>query len=104
MANYMLIGAEELGTEIFHVENGRMTLDFNEEVAKKLWDGYYVPYVKGYFSASGWFRSDDIKTGNIIGYVGSTGWSTGPHLHYEVTLNGTRQNPENYVSGYTPAY
>ena len=39
MANYMLIGAEELGTEIFHVENGRMTLDFNEEVAKKLWDG-----------------------------------------------------------------
>ena len=40
MANYMLIGAEELGTEIFHVENGRMTLDFNEEVVKKLWDGY----------------------------------------------------------------
>ena len=72
MANYMLIGAEELGTEIFHVENGRMTLDFNEEVAKKLWDGYYVPYVKGYFSASGWFRSDDIKTGNILAYVGST--------------------------------
>ena len=76
MANYMLIGAEELGTEIFHVENGRMTLDFNEEVAKKLWDGYYVPYVKGYFSASGWFRSDDIKTGNIIGYVGSTSSAT----------------------------
>ena len=76
MANYMLIGAEELGTEIFHVENGRMTLDFNEKVAKKLWDGYYVPYVKGYFSASGWFRSDDIKTGNIIGYVGSTSSAT----------------------------
>lgn len=32
--------------------------------------------MKGYFSASGWFRSDDIKTGNIIGYVGSTSSAT----------------------------
>ena len=76
MANYMLIGAKELGSEIFQVKDGRMTLDFEEEIARKLWDSYYVPYIKGYFNASGRFRSDDIKTGNIIGYVGSTASAT----------------------------
>ena len=76
MANYMLIGAKELGSELFQVKDGRMTLDFKEEIARKLWDSYYVPYIKGYFNASGCFRSDDIRTGNLIGYVGSTASAT----------------------------
>lgn len=44
-------------------------LDYNEKVARKLWDNYYIPYIKGYFTASGVFRTGDIKTGNLIGYV-----------------------------------
>ena len=76
MANYMLVGAEELGCNIFDVKDGKMTLNFDEDVIRKLWDNYYVPFVKGYFAASGRFRSDDIKTGNVISYVGSTSSAT----------------------------
>lgn len=72
MANYMLIGSMQLGTEIFSVSDGKMTLNFEKETVRKLWDCYYIPFIKGYFAATGRFRSDDIKTGNIISYVGSS--------------------------------
>ena len=38
-------------------------------------------------------RGQSIKQGQVIGYVGSTGMSTGPHLHYEFRINGVHRNP-----------
>ena len=76
MANYMIIGAKQLGYDIFETADGKTTVSLPREAAKRLWDNYYVPYVKGYFASSGRFRSDDMKTGNVLAFVGSSAGCT----------------------------
>ncbi len=43
--------------------------------------------------ALGLRRNDRVRQGEVIGYVGSSGLSTGPHLHYEVRINGRTIDP-----------
>ena len=56
-------------------------------------NGYKTSYSHLSKYASGIQKNIKIRQGQVIGYVGNTGLSTGPHLHYEVIFNGKRINP-----------
>ena len=91
MANYILTGARQLGVEIFSIKDEKVTLNFDHDVMRKIWDNFYIPFVKGYFGASGRFRSDDIKTGNLIAFVGSSSGSS--FFPEEVILSDNERYP-----------
>jgi len=56
--------------------------------------GYETLYA--HLSATSVRVGDQVKRGQVIGLVGSTGTSTSPHLHYEVHKNGEKVNPAHY--------
>lgn len=66
---------------------------YGNMVVLKHWANYSTAY--GHMSrfASGLRRGQKVHQGDLIGYVGSTGWSTGPHLHYEFRVAGEARDP-----------
>lgn len=72
MSNYFMIGMKQLGYDLFEVKDGKVALQADQDALHTLWENFYVPYVKGYFLSYGRFASDDVKTGDILAYTGST--------------------------------
>ena len=54
-------------------------------------NGYQTIY--GHMINTAVSTGEYVSKGQLIGYSGSTGWSTGPHLHFELRINGVRSNP-----------
>ena len=61
----------------------------------------YAHMSKGTFRVS---EGDYVTQGQVIGTPGSTGYSSGPHLHYEIRENGSTIDPKPYLPGYIQAW
>jgi murein DD-endopeptidase MepM/ murein hydrolase activator NlpD len=59
--------------------------------------GHNIQTLYAHLSGFAVTEGQDVRRGDIIGYVGSSGRSTGPHLHYEVRIRNTPVNPHKYL-------
>ena len=96
-------GGGASGTPVIASKSGRVEVvqrsssGYGNMVLINHGDGYktrYAHMIKGSITVS---VGDYVEAGRTIGKVGSTGNSTGPHLHFEVIRNGETQNPKNYI-------
>ena len=80
----------------------------NGRITKANWEGGYGNLIEvdhgnglttryGHLSKVGVQIGDTVQRGQLVGLIGSTGRSTGPHLHYEVRLNGKPINPRRFL-------
>ncbi len=92
------------GTPIYATGDGRISRDRGKDKVGGHGYGKYVVIDHGYgyktlyahMSKVSVKPGDRVKRGDVIGYVGNTGSSTAPHLHYEVIKNGSKINPINF--------
>ena len=89
------------GTPIYAADGGVITMSgWNGGYGKVIVINHENGYVTYYAHCSRLLYSSGkrVAKGDVIAYVGNTGNSTGPHLHFEVRVNGSPRNPLNYVS------
>ncbi|NVK28431.1 MAG: M23 family metallopeptidase [Flavobacteriia bacterium] len=91
----------EIGTPIYATGDGTVTVartrngsGYGRYVQIDHGFGYETLY--GHMSRVSVRRGQEVKRGDVIGYVGNSGRSTAPHLHYEVIRNGSKINPINF--------
>ena len=103
--NYSLHNGVDLaigsGTPIYASKSGYITTAtynyaYGYYVTINHMDGFSTLYahMTSYAVSEGQY----VERGDIIGYVGSTGWSTGPHLHFTMYYNGATVNPMEYIT------
>lgn len=94
--------AANTGTPIYATRSGIVTTKDYEEggagnyVVINHLDGYSSIYMHMTYSIVS--AEQYVSAGQVIGYCGSTGGSTGPHLHFGISYNGTYVNPANYIN------
>ena len=76
LMNYLNAGSEQLGTPLFTITGYSGSFTVSKETMRKLWNQYYVPFVKGYYTKNGRFASDDMKTEDVIACVASSAGAT----------------------------
>jgi murein DD-endopeptidase MepM/ murein hydrolase activator NlpD len=92
--------AGRMGTPIYATADGEVVYSTQKKslgYAVKLRHGYGIETVYGHMQETLVKAGDTVKRGQQIGLMGSTGRSTGPHVHYAVVVNGKATNPRNYI-------
>ena len=92
--------ANDQGTPIYAARSGRVTVatyggTYGNYVTINHGDGFSSLYA--HMTRYVVHKGDTVKKGQLIGYMGSTGRSTGPHLHFSIFYNGSSVNPMNYI-------
>ncbi|MDX3805940.1 M23 family metallopeptidase [Bosea thiooxidans] len=90
--------ANKIGTPILAAGNGTVlkagwSSGYGKHTEIQHANGYVTTYSHQSNFATGIVPGAKVRQGQVIGYLGSTGLSTGPHLHYEVLVNGNFVNP-----------
>ncbi len=88
------------GDPLFAADNGVVTIagwsgGYGILVELEHGNGFRTRY--GHFSSLAVGCGHTVYQGDLLGYCGSTGWSTGPHLHFEIRYNGVPQDPQGYL-------
>lgn len=88
------------GDPIYAADNGVVTISgwnggYGNMVEMSHGNGYVTRY--GHFSQLAVGCGQPVRQGDLLGYCGTTGWSTGPHLHFEIRLNGVPHDPQIYL-------
>lgn len=89
----------KIGTEIYATGDGKVVYAAWKQGYGNciiIDHGYGYQTLYGHMSKYNARVGQQIKRGEVIGYVGNTGKSTGPHLHYEVIVHGQHDNPSKY--------
>lgn len=89
------------GTPVYAMGNGTVTMASTYGGYGNCIMIYYgngIQSLYGHLSGYAVSAGQTVTKGQVVGYVGSTGQSTGPHLHFEVLVNGTRVDPFSYYS------
>ncbi|QGP93362.1 Peptidase family M23 [Neomoorella glycerini] len=87
------------GTPVFAMQDGRVLWD-RENGAYGLCvilDHGGLKTMYGHLADVAVRKGEKVKAGQVIGYIGNTGLSTGPHLHFSVYINGQPANPEEWL-------
>ena len=90
--------AAPTGTPIMASSDGRVSFvgsqrGYGNTVILQHRDNYSTLYAHLNGFAKGLANGQRVRQGQIIGYVGMTGWATGPHLHYEIRINNVPHDP-----------
>ncbi len=101
--HYGMDFSAKIGTPVYATGNGTIvradskSSGFGRHI--RIDHGYGYTTVYAHLNKYNVRQGQKVKRGEIIGFVGNTGRSRGPHLHYEVWLNGEKLNPVNFYYG-----